>query len=304
MGIEEPIDKIMCLDHLGGFNPTLDNDILDKIAGLARDSGHSIELHNSYVFTDQMQKKYPEIKFKFDAFYGFYAFKDYNVHPSRTFSNFLSSFNGSAHVSRKLLVAVLDRFGWFDTDTCSKNFQFTVDSLDGHLYDYLDPNAHRFYRPFFIGDHSHGFFDTITSFGHDRCDHARNIHKLEHGLTKSFLNIVSETLATSYYPFFTEKFLYSVVTRGLFLGYAQPGWHNHIEKYVGFRRFDKIFDYRFDTIKNPIERLVELMSMIAKFSVLSTSDWRDLYEMEIDTIEYNYDHYFSGRYLKELLNDA
>lgn len=42
------------------------------------------------------------------------------------------------------------------------------------------------------------------------------------------------------------------------------------------------------------------MNMISKFSVLDTDDWQDLYEMEIDTIEYNYDHYFSRRYLQRL----
>jgi hypothetical protein len=107
-------------------------------------------------------------------------------------------------------------------------------------------------------------------------------------------------MATSYYPFVTEKFLYSVVTRGLFLTYAQPGWHDYVEKYYGFKRYIKLFDYRFDAIQNPVERLVELMTMISKFSVLSSDDWKDLYLLEQDTIEYNYDHYFSKDYLVAL----
>jgi len=111
---------------------------------------------------------------------------------------------------------------------------------------------------------------------------------------------VSETMATSYVPFVTEKFLYSVVTRGLFLSYAQPGWHAHVEKYYGFKRYTKLFDYQFDTIQNPVERLVELMSMISKFSILTIDDWKDLYLLEQETIEYNYDHYFSGSYLTKL----
>ena len=90
-----------------------------------------------------------------------------------------------------------------------------------------------------------------------------------------------------------------MVTRGLFVAYAQPGWHEHLERYYGFRKYDKIFDYGFDEIQNPVERLVDLMSMISKFSVLSRDDWRDLYEMEIDTIEYNHDHYFSKKYIKQ-----
>jgi hypothetical protein len=61
-----------------------------------------------------------------------------------------------------------------------------------------------------------------------------------------------------------------------------------------------LFDYRFDAIQNPVERLVELMTMISKFSVLSSDDWKDLYLLEQDTIEYNYDHYFSKDYLVAL----
>ena len=98
----------------------------------------------------------------------------------------------------------------------------------------------------------------------------------------------------------SEKSFYSIATRGLFLAYAQPGWHEHFEKYFGFRRYTKLFDYHFDTIKNPIKRLVELMSMVSKFSNLSIADWHDLYLIEQDTIEYNYEHYFSGNYLKIL----
>jgi hypothetical protein len=42
------------------------------------------------------------------------------------------------------------------------------------------------------------------------------------------------------------------------------------------------------------------MSMLSKFSLLSSDDWRDLYEMESDTIEHNYDLYFSKKYIKYL----
>jgi hypothetical protein len=155
-----------------------------------------------------------------------------------------------------------------------------------------------FYNKFFISDSSEDFFQKIYSFVRPQYDHAQNIYILQDKITQSFLNVVSETMATSHHPYVSEKFLYSVVTRGLFLSYAQPGWHEHLEKYYGFKLYTKLFDYRFDSIQNPVERLVELMCMISKFSVLSTNDWDDLYEMEKDTIEYNYEHYFSQDYLK------
>jgi hypothetical protein len=212
---------------------------------------------------------------------------------------FICSFNGTAHVSRKLLTASLHRWGWFNNETTSKNFKFDLDTLDGHLHDYVGHNT-RYYRKFFLNPASHDFFHYTNSFGHVQYDHAQNIYNLEKRITRSFVHVVSETMATSYYPFVTEKFLYSVITRGLFLAYAQPGWHAHLEKYFGFRKFERIFSYEFDSIQNPVERLVSLMSMLSKFSILDSDDWRDLYEMEIDTIEHNYDHYFSGSWIKQL----
>jgi len=197
-------------------------------------------------------------------------------------------------------VSIIKKFDWFNSEYCSKNFQFDSAIIDGHLGDFLLPDQHQVYNKFFISSDSDKFFNTINSFGHVQFDHKQNIYNLENKLTKSFLHIVSETKATSYYPFVTEKFLYSIVTRGLFLAYAQPGWHDHVEKYYGFKRYTKLFDYRFDNIQNPVERLVELMCMISKFSKLSVQDWHDLYLMEQDTIEYNYDHYFSNRYLEHL----
>jgi hypothetical protein len=110
-------------------------------------------------------------------------------------------------------------------------------------------------------------------------------------------------MATSYHPFVTEKIFYSVATRGLFVAYAQPGWHAHVEKYYGFKTYNKIFDYRFDNIQNPVERLVELIAMLYKFKHLSKADLHDLYLIEQDTIEYNYDHAYSGNLLRHGLKN-
>jgi hypothetical protein len=288
------------VDHIGGFDSSLRCQILDQLSAKSVTPGHRVL--SEYIFSSDIRKNYPDLELCFDIQlwkkYNFVeSFKDYTIHPDLTFQNFLCSFNGSSHVSRKLLVAILHRFGYFDSEYCSKNFTFSVDVLDGHIGTYVDD---RLYRKFFILSDSDKFFNSSYSFGHVKFNHANNIYNLESKLTQSFLHIVSETMATSYYPFVTEKFLYSIVTRGLFLSYAQPGWHAHLEKYYGFKLYTKLFDYRFDTIQNPVKRLVELMSMISKFSVLSTADWRELYLIQQDEIEYNYNHYFSGRYLTHL----
>ena len=287
---------LTAFDHIEGFNEEYKNQTFEYLT----DKYENVVLRSEYIFDSRIAQKYPSMKFIFDIkthIKHLGKLKDYNVHPDLKFKNFLCSFNGSDHVSRQLLTAILNNQGYFDSDYCSKNFTYSDDKVTSQLDNLnLTDLQVRLYRKFF--SNSTLFNDSVYSFGHVRYDHATNIYNLEYKLTDSFLNLVSETMATSYYPFFTEKFLYSVVTRGLFVVYAHPFWHSHLEKYYGFKKYDKIFDYSFDRIENPVKRLVALIEMISKFKSLSTDDWCDLYHMELDTIEYNYDHYFSGKYLK------
>jgi hypothetical protein len=295
--------SLILTDHLGGFDENTHNPVLSTLDELAQKINVVLPVHSQYIFSDDVIKKYKNLSFVFHVnLHTEMLFVDlcrYNVHPSIDYKNFICSFNGSSHTSRLLLVSILQKFRYFDPEYCSKNFSFTSEILDDHISYHINAQ-NRFYRKFFITGDTEEFFQKIYSFGHVRFDHARNIYNLENKLTQSFIHLVSETLATSYQPFVTEKFLYSIVSRGLFLSYAQPNWHDHVEKYYGFKKYTKLFDYRFDTIQNPVERLVELMCMISKFSTLSTHDWHDLYLIEQDTVEYNYDHYFSGDYLKWL----
>jgi hypothetical protein len=289
---------VQLVDHLGGFDKNNENLILNYL----NDCNIKNKFKIMYI-TDDFNERYRNLDINFSVDLqnrlNLRHFKKYKNHPAVKIENFLCSFNGSDHVSRRLLTAILYKFGYFKKNYCSKNFVYSLDQLEGYIFGYCK-DREQFYRKFFLSESFDTFNETIYSFGHIRYDHRNNIYNLENKLTKSFIHIVSETLATSYYPFVTEKFLYSIVTRGLFLSYAQPDWHRHIEKYYGFKLYTKLFDYRFDSIKNPVERLVELVTMISKFSKLNNDELYDMYLMELDTIEFNYDHYFSGRYLEQL----
>ena len=289
--------ELTIVDELGGFDAKLRNSNLDILFQKNKD----LKIKTQYVVDERLKLNYPNLIFdrNLQENINLSHFHDYKLHPKINHKNFLCSFNGSNHVSRKLLVLLLNKFNWFNTTTCSKNFIIENDMMQGYLFDYLDKDQERFYCKFFDLENL-DFFDKIYSFEYTRFDHVANIYNLENILTNCFVNLVSESMATSYYPFITEKFTYSVVTRGLFIGGASPQWHEYLEKYYGFKMFRKIFDYRFDSIENPIIRFVELFSMLSKFSILSTSDWHDLYLLEQDTIEYNYDHYFSKGYIKHL----
>lgn len=292
-------------DHFGGFDQHFNNLLLERLDRYADQHGFVYEIHVDEFLNENIKSKYQNV----DLIYSFEMFnhcrrwnqlEQYRIHPQHNYKNFLCSFNGTAHVSRKLLISILKKLDWYDTGYVSKNMSFGVSELQGHVQD-LAENDSRFYMKFFVDEDSETFFRSINSFGdYLRCDHVTNVRQLEHRLTQSFLHVVSETMSTSYQPFVTEKFLYSVVTRGLFLAYAPVNWHQHLEHYYGFRPYDKIFDYEFDHIGNPVKRLVALMCMISKFAKLSVNDWTDLYLMELDTIEYNYDWYHSKQYLKHM----
>jgi len=287
-------------DHLGGFDQ---HGICTPLYKINDYSLPGRTVLTEYLLPPDMADQYHNLHLVFNTEYWHSRnlidpIYTYTQHPLRENKKFLCSFNGNDHVSRRLLVLALNKFGWFDHDTCSKNFHLNQDVVDGNISDYVPHNL-RFYRKFFIPGDSE-FYKKINSFGHHRLSHAYNIQHLEKVLTTSFVNLVSETVATGYQPFITEKFLYSVVTRGLFVAYAQPKWHQYLSCYFGFKQFDKVFDYSFDITPNPVERLVQLLSMLSKFSRLSPSDWHDLYLMEQDAIEYNYDHFFSKRYLEQL----
>jgi hypothetical protein len=291
-------------DHLGGFDLDGTNHYFDQLEAYASRVGQPFVLHSGQIFDDVVRRRYPHIDFRFslDIFETsapWNNFTDYTQHPDKNIQAFLSSFNGSAHVSRKLLVAALHRRGWFDSAYVSKNFAFTVDELDGHIADYVTTRT-GLYRKMFIGANSQEFFESTNSFEYSASEHERNIRALENRLANTFINIVGETMATSMRPYITEKFLHSVITRGLFLTYGQPGWHWHLEHYYGFRKFSKIFSYEFDDIVNPVERLIAIMDQLSRFAVMSPADWQDLHELEHDTINFNYEHYFSGNYLVHL----
>jgi len=287
-------DNIVIHDHLGGFLPGYKNYILEHINN--NYPGSTVIV--STLLLPEVNEKYSNIKFEYNhPYFLFSSLETYFTHPEIKFENFVCSFNGGSHVSRQILTSMLHKQGMFDSRYSSKNFVVSPESVFGHISNYVD-NPELCSK--FIIDFNSEFYNTNYSFGFLKNKHEKNIYNLEGKITNSFLHLVSESMATSAHPFVTEKFLYSIVTRGLYLAYGQVGWHSFVEKYFGFRKFEKIFNYEFDEIQNPIHRLIKLLEMINKFKTLSKDDWRDLYLMEQETIEFNHQHYFSKGYLKQL----
>ena len=293
----DSLGKVVTItDHMSGFDADRKNALLDQINDKQR------IVYSQYIFDDSVKSNYKNLDLRF-SFYAQHKMHFANLEKFKLdyhyidFKNFVCSFNGTEHLSRQFLVSALHKFKWFNPKYSTKNFKTFKDRIDGNISSFFDNQEQaRFYQKFILTD-DEKFYDTEYSVKYNRFDHGYSVDALKDIGMNSFVQIVSEVMGTSYYPYVSEKFLFPVIYKSLWVSYAHPNWHSHLEKYYGFKRYDKIFDYRFDAIQNPVVRLIELLSMLAKFEKLSYLDWHDLYLIEQDTIEFNYDWYCSGNYL-------
>lgn len=293
--------RIDIQDHLMGFDQELRSPVLDHIH---QHCAPGTVVSWQYFLDQPIQQNYPRLRFEFDPQYlrelwprwfGQVTHRDQAQWQHR-----MCCFNHSPHVSRQLLVTALQAWQWFDPMVMSKHFEISRRRMDGHITHICDTDAELYHR-LLLSNWSEDFAKQMYRIRPTIIyDHDRNFPHLEPVLRKSWLHLVSETKGTSYYPFITEKFLYSIVTCGLFVAYAQPGWHRHIADFFGFRGFTRIFDYGFDSIANPIHRLVRLLEMLSRFQHLSWHDLHDLYQLEQDAVQHNWDHWISGDWLRHL----
>lgn len=293
------------LDHLNGFDMHLSNRLLSDLDRWSQDNKTIV--HTEYILDDSIRDRYPNLSLRFDLeTFGESHFSPtmlkYTQHPELNFKNFLCTFNVKPHVSRQLLVSMLDRFDLFDRSISTKHFSFEIQRLNDHIR-YLSGSEDRLYNKFFSRSVEFATSEIKPDVYKGRPNLApipEDMDFLVPRISTCFLHLVSETVAETYIPFVTEKFLFSVISRGLFVSWAQPGWHKLLSQKLGFRLYDRIFDYDFDSVQNPIKRLLTLTMMINKFRHLDSRDWHDLWLIEKDNIEYNYEHYFSGDYLKKV----
>jgi hypothetical protein len=294
-------DPITVIDHLDGFSIDAKSSVLAEI-NLQTNECRTV--HCEYIPNTEIKNNYSKLEIKFDINTWFQENNISGIQPkldhNKNITKFLCSFNNSGHIGRILLTSALNSYGYFDPETCSKNFVYRPDKILSSLHEEVRQQD-QCYKMFFFQNNVEEFSSAKFIFGMPPGrDHGQNQEFLSPRIDKSFLHLVSETMATSYYPFVTEKFFYSVAAGNLFLAYAQPDWHDHVTHWFGFRQYNKIFDYYFDSIKNPVMRLITLMDMISKFSKLSLCEWNELYKIEQETIDYNYEHFASGRYLVHL----
>lgn len=298
-------------DHLNGFTETYHNNLFDMLSDqlLKKFNNKIFDIKVDNLFDDRITNNYPNLNFVFDKDLNFINhLKLQNGHANHIsngkFLNFISSFNGAPHVSRQLLLPIMYNMGFFNPNYSSKSFLLDENVIDGHIQHYCR-DSERLYRKFFLNLGE--FSDVISNFDpFYKSGKIINEYNFQHTevdsydfkISNSFINLVSETMATSYYPYPTPKTILPIICKSLWVAYAPPLHHKFLEKYYGFKLYTKIFDYGFDEITNPVERIIRLCEMLLKFKTLSDSDWFDLYLFEKETIDYNYDWFYSRGYEK------
>jgi len=298
--IHPGLTEVTIPDHINGFTDLYTNHVLDQLESA------KCRVWLEIFVNDAVRQNYPNLDFKFSGPCDYIRCL-HNVDPvafGPKFENFTCTFNGFDSVGRQFLMGAMYKRGWFDPKYSSKIFAFDHNILDGNIAKYCAGDQERFLRKFVIEDNNpeaHKFYQTEYCLGRPMLQGTIGDNRwdiLYPKINASFVTLVSETTPVSSIPYVTEKFVYPVVGKALWTAFAPPMYHAHVEQYFGFRLFDKIFDYSFDQIKNPVVRVVTLLNMLEKFSYLSHLDWHDLYLMEQDIIEFNYDHYMSKRYIQ------
>lgn len=285
-------------DHLGGFTQDLKNAVLDKIPAGAT-------VRTEYLPCADIKLNYPDIVLLFDAHMmvlnnHLLKFVNRQTGKQLEITHFLGVFMHRYYPERGRLAAWLHELGWLDLTHSSKNFKIDrypneVESLYtkyiGKDFNSAKKTAERIKMQ-----------QTVSFYGdkpdqHD--NHVENIDLISSRIQQSFVCIVPESHPDHYYPFPTEKFLYPILNNTLWVAQAQQGYHQFVKDKLGFQ-LHKCFDYSFDRIEDHVERMYAMTKMLEKFSQMSKQEWKEVYDSEAETLEFNAAHLKSGEFIKRL----
>lgn len=307
--VPDDVDVVYHSDVVGHIAQDGSNEYLQRL----QDVGRPIKLYSHYVFNDKIQKLYPNIDFRVDIHspvrsmkYNENLLRSHNIPTNKSWETFAMTLVGSDREARQFLTAAMWKWGWFDPKTSTKNFRYTGQGLDGNIMRLTQdlPEGDRVCRKFIMtdgDDAAERFYQTIyTDQYHDPGDHCELIKSASLRINRAFLHLVAEVDTLTYHPVVGEKSMFPIVCKAIWAAYASFEFHHHLESVWGFRLFRRLFDYDFDLEPHPILRMIKLMSMLARYQYLKPHEWHDLYLLEQDTIEHNYDWYYSRSWLKKL----
>jgi hypothetical protein len=290
----------ICHDHLYGFDSNYFSPQLSEVA--------PGKVQVEYIVPDHLRLRYPQLEIQFSAFlmiqnnhFGkFLHIKQSDPVDARERTNFLCSFNRSKHNCRVQFLLNLFTEGFYSSEFCSKHFTISdsewLDFVKNAPDEIKDKFSLSSIFKFLQTDVRHGVFPVPNNqIGYI----SKDLKDLTPLMQKSFITAVSETVAGSYIPFPTEKICFPIATKSLWIAYAQPGYYQFIERYMGIK-LPLGIDYYFDSVQDPTQRLHALMNELKKLSQLGEHQKVELYELNRDILDYNFDLLTSGEMIANL----
>lgn len=121
-------------------------------------------------------------------------------------------------------------------------------------------------------------------------------------LSESFLHVVTETCFWENKEHLTEKIFKPIVARQPFVLIGCVQNLNYLKSY-GFKTFDQWWDESYDQIDDPIQRLNAVVKIINDICKLSLNDLQNLLQQMQDTLDYNYNRFYSKEFLDLVWNE-
>jgi len=224
------------------------------------------------------------------------------LNHKQQFLHTVSTFNGTWHWSRLFLTLYLYKNELWHDDFCSKSKILTcrLEKLkewkDGDINTVIAGISKNQLKKFLLHH---------NEFNYQRYPWNENLTSIAPIMKNTFATIVSESYAEGTEPFFSEKPFFCIVNKSIFITLAQPDYYSVMNNCFGFKNYN-CFDYSFDSEKNMVTRLEMIINQIKKISKLSPEDQAKLHNENLDIIEYNFEHFMSGDWMKQCessLND-
>ena len=122
-----------------------------------------------------------------------------------------------------------------------------------------------------------------------------NIHQVDKSIYCDFyrnfaIDIVTETVYNYPYTQITEKTIRPIVHKRMFIIVGSPGMLSLLH-HKGFKTFSPFINEEYDSIKDPHERMIAIVTELSRISKFSIDDMRKTMLQYKETLQHNYDHY-------------
>lgn len=108
----------------------------------------------------------------------------------------------------------------------------------------------------------------------------------------SCIHLVTETKYIDNELFLSEKILKPILGYQPFIVFGPHGYLKELKKY-GFKTFSNIWDESYDDIKDPVERMKSLISLVKQLNNKSIEELNDIYRSTKDICIYNRNVFYS-----------